>query len=523
MLLRLPDDILVWDEQGECVYDEPDAPRVVLGLQDGILSATLIAPHTRPTFVKLSWTLTENEILPAPVKVLGDAWERGYGDLEWRAIDAARNMPWYMAISNGSDADPDRTGRRTACFGVKVRPSAFCQWQYDGATVTLTMDVRSGSHGVILGDRPLHMADIVFADYEDMTAFEGVCDFCRRMADGLVDLHLPETLCGFNDWYYAYGKNSAAHLLRDAEALSVLAQKSGCSPYMVIDDGWEPNACAGPWHTGNERFPDMRQLAADFSALGLRPGIWIRPLYQPTLCEAVPDEWRLIGNQSALDPSRPEVLAYVAEQLARLVDWGYRLIKYDFVTNDIFCHWGMEWTSFPESDAELTFYDSTRTTAEIIVELYRTIRTGAKDALLIGCNAVSHLCAGLVEINRTGDDTSGLEWARTKKMGVNTLAFRLPQHGAFYLADADCVGLTAKVPWSKNARWLQALSYSTTPLFVSWDQTFAPDGVTDALYDAFLCNTTNKIRPLPLDWMEEICPRRWQLGERELIFDWDAK
>ena len=51
--------------------------------------------------------------------------------------------------------------------------------------------------------------------------------------------------------------------------------------------------------------------------------------------------------------------------------------------------------------------------------------------------ALSHLAAGLVELQRTGDDTSGRDWARTKKMGVNTLAYRMPQNRAFYIDDPD--------------------------------------------------------------------------------------
>ena len=84
-----------------------------------------------------------------------------------------------------------------------------------------------------------------------------------------------------------------------------------------------------------------------------------------------------------------------------------------------------------------------RTTAEVVEDLYRTIRVAAADSLVIGCNTVSHLSAGHFEICRIGDDTSGTEWPRTRKMGVNTLAFRGVQHGAFYVADADCVGVRA--------------------------------------------------------------------------------
>src|SRR5438270_8322197 len=116
---------------------------------------------------------------------------------------------------------------------------------------------------------------------------------------------------------------------------------------------------------------------------------------------------------------------------------------------------------------------ASRTTAEVIRDLYRAIRTAADDAVIIGCNTVSHLSAGLFEICRIGDDTSGIEWARTRKMGVNTLAFRGVQHGAFYVADADCVGVTNAVPWALNRQWLDLLARSGTMLFVS----LAPDAL----------------------------------------------
>src|SRR5258708_39259378 len=81
---------------------------------------------------------------------------------------------------------------------------------------------------------------------------------------------------------------------------------------------------------------------------------------------------------------------------------------------------------------------ATRTTAEVIDELYRTIRQAAGDGGVIGCNTVSHLSAGHFELCRVGDDTRGAEWSRTRKIGVNTLAFRGGQPGAFYVADSGC-------------------------------------------------------------------------------------
>src|SRR6185503_13217619 len=143
---------------------------------------------------------------------------------------------------------------------------------------------------------------------------------------------------------------------------------------------------------------------------------------------------------------------------------------------------------------------ATRTTAEVIDELYGTIRTAAGTSFVIGCNTVSHLSAGHFEICRIGDDTSGTEWARTRKMGVNTLAFRGVQHGAFYVGDADCVGVTTAVPWSFNRQWLDLLARSGTMLFVS----LAPDALgADQKRDlkAALALAA-RTQPLgePLDW-----------------------
>ena len=44
-------------------------------------------------------------------------------------------------------------------------------------------------------------------------------------------------------------------------------------------------------------------------------------------------------------------------------------------------------------------------------------------------------------------------------MGVNTLAFRLC-HKAFYVPDADCVGITEKIDWKLNREWLKIVANS---------------------------------------------------------------
>src|SRR5207244_9136454 len=114
------------------------------------------------------------------------------------------------------------------------------------------------------------------------------------------------------------------------------------------------------------------------------------------------------------------------------------------------------------------FQDRSRTTAEVILDFYRAIREGAGErSTIIGCNTIGHLGAGLFDLQRVGDDTSGEEWDRTRRMGVNTLAFRGVQHGTFFATDAGCVGITTAILWQLNKQWLDLLSRIGTPLFVS--------------------------------------------------------
>jgi alpha-galactosidase len=43
--------------------------------------------------VVLRWETT----FPGDTLFLGDNWERGYGDLQWRFLQPERIMPWYFA------------------------------------------------------------------------------------------------------------------------------------------------------------------------------------------------------------------------------------------------------------------------------------------------------------------------------------------------------------------------------------------------------------------------------------------
>jgi alpha-galactosidase len=476
----------------------------------GALRVELTTSSARAKRIGLRWRAP----LTGTRAILGDAWERAYGDLAWRGFEPDRVMPWYVATW---------TGAHTHAYGVRTGAGALCSWFVDPGGISLWADVRSGAAPLELGSRVLAVCDVVCrAGRDGESAFAAIHAFCKEMCAAPRLSRAP--VYGSNDWYYAYGKNSAATVLADADHIIELSPTGANRPFVVIDDGWQPGRGAsrdgaGTWDHSNEKFPDLPGLLADVRKRGARPGMWIRPLHAAA---ATPDSWRLARDRNMLDPTVAGVNEKVSADISRLREWGCAMIKHDYSTYDIFGRWGNQMGSALTRDGWAFAEGPKRTSAEVIGELYGTIRTAAGDTTIIGCNTVSHLSAGVFDVCRIGDDTSGTEWARTRKMGVNTLAFRGAQHGAFYTADADCVGVTNAIPWALNREWLDLVSRSGTMLFVS----LAPDALgSDQKRDlraALAMAATPQPLGEPLDWQKSAWPSEWKLMGEKRSYDWGA-
>jgi alpha-galactosidase len=496
-LHRTPDGL--WSGDGVVVGQavEPDHLGIHLGASTGVRR------------LQLRWHGDPG----AGTRYLGDAWERTYGDLEWAPEAPERPMPWsFMAHRPGPD------GGRTHGYGVRVRPGALCFWTADRGGLSLWADVRSGGRPLLLGGRTLAVADVVAHEGEPGgSAFEAQRALCRAMCpDPLLP---PEPVTGTNDWHVHYGNNSADVILRASEQLAGLAGNVQHRPWSLIDDGWSRGGLGtGPWF-GNDRFGDMGALAGRMRDTGVRPGIWYRPL---TTLPGVASSWHLRGG-GVLDPSRPEVLDVVAEHVRRLGEWGYGLIKHDFTTWDVLGRWGSGMGATVTDDG-WGFATADRTTAEVLLDLYRTIRTAADahGAMVLGCNTIGHLAAGLVEVQRIGDDTSGVSWNRTRRMGVNTLAFRAAQHGTFFAADADVTPVTPHLPEPQARQWLDLVARSGTPLFVSVAPEVDDPALLGAVRAALRTAASGPSQAEPLDWFDTRCPSRWRLDGVERGFDWTA-
>ena len=484
--------------------------------EQGALRVEVESP-TRPLhFVRLEWNYSV-----AGGVVLADEWERTYGDESFRPAQAGKKMPWYCIHHQGD---------QTLCFGVRTGCRSLCYWQGGGPVLRLTMDTRSGGVGVVLGERSLHAADIlVLKGREGDSVFATARRFCKLMCE---TPRLPrQPVYGINDWYYAYGNNNPELILRQTALMTELATDPDNRPFSVVDAGW---ASYSPYHPGdggwnddfsrpNDKFKDMARLASDIRKLRMRPGLWMRPL-----CASYKDPASLLlpaipgrddPTSPVLDPTIEENLERIKHHIALYRQWAYELVKHDYTSYDIFGKWGSQ------MDDDMTtpgwrFRDNTRTTAEIILGLYNAIREAAGDMYLIGCNTLSHLSAGIFELTRIGDDTSGKEWARTRKMGVNTLGFRMIQHNIFYAADGDCVGLTQDVPWDKTRQWMQLVAGAGTPLFISAQPEVVGPDQKAMIRECF----SMAARPLPagepLDWLTNPQPARWKLDEQIREFDW---
>jgi alpha-galactosidase len=399
---------------------------------------------------------------------------------------------------------------------VKTGASALCFWQVDAEGVSLWLNVANGGDGVQLGSRRLHAATIVSrAGKRGEGAIESARAFCRIMCD---KPRLPATpVYGSNDWYYAYGKNSAKETLRDAELMAELASGLPVRPFTVVDDGWQDTA----------RFPDMRAVAAGIRERKVRPGIWIRPLIAPADSRAemlLPGErfglQKQRASERAYDPTVPEALELITAKAKEVVEFGFELVKHDYSTYDLLGRWGSEMGPSPTTSG-WHLHDRSRTNAEVIRDLYVALRkVVGEETLLLGCNTVGHLGAGIFESQRTGDDTSGEHWERTRKMGVNTLAFRLAQDKTFFSLDPDCVGITQAIPWEQNRQWMDVIARSGAALFVSPASSATGPEQKKAIAEAFRIAAAGGTGLRPEDWFESSCPERWSGSGSEVRYRW---
>nr|MBQ4319072.1 hypothetical protein [Clostridia bacterium] len=391
------------------------------------------------------------------ILVYGDDFARYINQIPWRGVTPNSIMPWYFHAYDGE---------RLTSYGVKTGPNAFCHFQCDDHGITLWIDVRNGGRGVEITE-PLDVCDIICDEgTEGEDPYRTAEKFCARMCEAPVQLKTP--LFGVNNWYWAYGNISHETIMTETDQLMDMCRDAVAKPYMILDDGWQLNRFSsksgsyngGPWDRPNANFTDMAETAEAIHAKGAYAGIWFRPLL--TCVPAPAEAWSAAyykGSGFLLDPTHPYTLEKVAADTALIRSWGYELLKHDFTTYDTL-------NTTPNPDGPWNFYDKSVTNCAMLKKLYRTIQDAAGDAVVIGCNTINHLVAGIHAVQRSGGDTSGRSFEITRLDGVKCMV-RQPQNGKFFAVDPDCAAFTDMVDPQLNLDFLEMAAITGTVTLAS--------------------------------------------------------
>ncbi len=469
--------------------------------------------------IRLTWNF---DVTPY-TRTLGDAWMVAINNIGWKPREDWTFAPWYFLMTDEE--------QHTFGFGVKTGCNSFCAWHMDDNEITLAIDLRNGGEGVMLKEPLLAATVISMESREGENTFCASKRFCRLMCDKPV---LPETpVYGFNTWYYSYGKISRADVMRDADLCALLASgkvNGAPLPYMVIDDGWQMPRMdgfnGGPF-TPNNDFGCMRAVAEEILQRGCNPGIWVRTMQvRPDLCPEIPESCYSENQEYANDGKGPGRILDVTTEGAKeyifslvrgLVDTGYRLIKHDFTCMD---YMGKLFYSPSLTSDGWRPSDHTKTNAQIIKELYALIQDAAKDALVIGCNTYNHLAAGIHPIQRSGQDTNGRKWCLTRRYGVHSLTYRLPQNDTFFKTDADCACFTKYVPTDKNILFADIIARCNTALFVSAAPNILTTRDIDRLIEVYRISSMGQTEAEPLDWLTNPIPCEFRWNDITMRYPW---
>jgi len=167
-----------------------------------------------------------------------------------------------------------------------------------------------------------------------------------RYAAAVAARHPPPALgtrpeVGWSTWYVFYEDVVEADVRSN---LDLLAERGGVD-LIQVDDGWQ--RVWGDWQA-DDGFPSgMPQLAADITAAGMEPGLWMAPLYvdRSTATWAEHPDWWVrefdgaqkvfenlgTGDYAVLDVTHPDAADWLTQQIRQQVDDGWTYLKLDFL------------------------------------------------------------------------------------------------------------------------------------------------------------------------------------------------
>jgi alpha-galactosidase len=236
---------------------------------------------------------------------------------------------------------------------------------------------------------------------------------------------------GYESWYNHYTDIGEKLILEDLAALSgaenfvkLFFLDKNKPAVFQIDDGWEQ--CVGQWDVDEEKFPNgLQALAEKIETKGFIPGLWIAPFIVTKKSKVFSEKYEWVlkdkkekpvvagfnhlwdGRYYCLDLSRDDVLAYVQGLVGKMIDWGFRYIKIDFLYAGFFSG------NFAQGGSPFEHYE--RGCAVL------TAQTKAKSGLpvaYLGCGAPLGASFRHFPLSRIGADTrEEWDWNLVKLLG----------------------------------------------------------------------------------------------------------
>lgn len=456
--------------------------------------------------------------------VLSFPAERSYGNDGAHPVVTSRSISsfWSVAIT-----DPERNFSLVA--GVADAPNTFVKYRVipmvgDGKNnlrdmkVNCELDCHSGARGVKL----LPGSEFAVGKFLIMSGNCHITDLLEQYATFLPTRKKIKIPSGWCSWYAGYVQNFNQQELE--KNLNIAKDLNGCEIFQ-IDGGWwtadKGTRTLEEPEVDKNKFPaGMAAMADKISQAGLTPGLHCRPFIGWGNQEDTPS-W---AKGKSIDISHPEALKYLYN-LGQWISqkWGFKYIKFDWVTYDMFGRWGNNFSSPLVWDQKP--YDDTLTNIQIFTNALKAFREGAgEDCFLLGCNCLNAPAYGIIDANRMGDDVSSdvVSWDRAYQMAVKSVVPGYFLNGQVWANDPDCILLQDDLEESKAKLWASYACLSGQMMIVS-SKLFELDNVRYEILKRTLPTVKIKTRPLDIAFANPAKILWGKVGEKRILglFNWE--
>jgi hypothetical protein len=332
------------------------------------------------------------------------------------------------------------------------------------------------------------------------------------------DARVRSVLNGWCSWFYTLSFVSQDEVVANAAFAAEHLKPYGLE-YIQVDEGYQ--RWHGDWE-GNERFPDgMKWLADKIKGYGFKAGIWISPyvISEPTPLFREHPDWLLhrrdgslqrIGNwpegaeppadenpkRYGLDITHPGAQKWLHDLVDTIVnDWGYEMIKIDFVA----------WSLL----AAEQFHDPTMSAADAYRKGMEIMRRAAGDKChILECGP--------------GAITTGLIDSMRIEVDVN-YGFREAAWSTYFTHPAGSASAAAKRYYFHKRTWVNDADHVCMDLLTDAQSEAAATLIAMSGGNMFSGDRLTQLEPSKLEILKKITP---SLGEAAVpvdLFDHDMQ